>query len=233
LELLATVSTTEGELQLRRRTPNEFLITIDGRVLMASSDRRSEEAVATLACKELAGIKAPRVLIGGLGMAYTLRAALDALPATAQVTVAELTSEVETWCRGHLAPLTRGAVLDPRVRIVIDDVGRVIDGAATGVYDAIILDLYEGPHATSKGDEPFYGRRALARSHAALSPGGVLAIWSEDVNAGFRKRMTDAGFTTSVHHPGGKRAYGVYLGVRPAQARDVTRKPRASRPNGR
>ena len=119
LTLLASVSTTEGELQLRRRAPNEFLITIDGRVLMASSDRRSEEAVATLACKAIASVKAPRVLIGGLGMAYTLRAALDALPTAAHITVAELTAEVETWCRAELAPLTDGAVHDPRVTIVI------------------------------------------------------------------------------------------------------------------
>jgi spermidine synthase len=219
LTLLASVSTSEGELQLRRRTPNEFLITIDGRVLMASSDRRSEEAVATLACKAIAGVKTPRVLVGGLGMAYTLRAALDALPATAQITVAELTAEVETWCRAELAPLTDGAVLDPRVTVVIGDVGRVIANAPAGAYDAIILDLYEGPHATSKGpDEPFYGRIALARSHAALSDGGVLAIWSEDINTGFARRMTDAGFTTTVHQPGGRRAYGVYLGARPASA---------------
>jgi spermidine synthase len=215
LKLLASVSTADGELELRQRGASEYLITIDGRVLMSSSDRRSEEAVATLACAKLAGIAAPRVLIGGLGMAYTLRAALDALPAAARVTVAELTAEVETWCRGPLAPLTRGAVLDPRVSVVIDDVARVIDAAPAGGYDAIVFDLYEGPHATSKGDdEPFYGRRALVRSHAALSPGGVMAIWSEDVNDGFRRRMTEAGFTTSVHHPGGRRAYGVYLGVR-------------------
>jgi spermidine synthase len=219
------VATTEGELQLRRRPPNEFLILIDGRVLMSSADRRSEEAVATLACKELVGREAPRVLIGGLGMAFTLRAALDALPKTAQVTVAELTAEVETWCRGPLANLTGGAVLDPRVRVVIDDVARVIASVSPPGYDAIILDLYEGPHAVARGDEPFYGRTALARSHAALAPGGVLAIWSEDVNSGFRQRMTDAGFTTTVHHPGGKRAYGVYLGVRGPS--------RPSRPSGR
>ncbi len=222
LEVLATVRTPEGELQLRRRTAKDYLITIDGRVLMASSDRRSEEAVAKLACAELAAA-APRVLIGGLGMAYTLRAALDALPATAHVTVAELTAEVDTWCRGELAPLTRGAVLDPRVSVVIGDVARVIDAAPAASYDAIILDLYEGPHATSRGDEPFYGRTALARTYAALSAGGRLAIWSEDVNAYFPRRMTDAGFTTSVHHPGGRRAYGVYLGVRAGKPRRPAR----------
>jgi spermidine synthase len=220
LELLASVATTAGELQLRKRGANEFLISIDGRVLMSSGDRRSEEAVATLACKALVGLAAPRMLIGGLGLGYTLRAALDALPAKAQVTVAELTAEVETWCRGPLAPLTHGAVLDPRVTVVIDDVERVIGAVPAGGYDAIVLDLYEGPHPISKrDDEPFYGRRALARSYAALSPGGVLAIWSEDINTGFPKRMSDAGFTTTVHRPGGKRAYGVYLGVRGKAAR--------------
>jgi spermidine synthase len=214
---LATITTKDGELQLRQRGEREFLITIDGRVLMTSSERSSEEALATLACQRLTGRKAPRVLIGGLGMAYTVRAALDALPRQARITVAELTPEVEAWCRGPLAPLTRGAALDPRVQIVIRDVARVIEDAPPGHYDAIVLDIYEGPHAAGKREnDPFYGRAALARSHAALAPGGVLAIWSEEGNAVFKRRMSDAGFTTSVHHPGGSRAYVVYLGQRDA-----------------
>ncbi len=216
---LATVTTSEGELQLRQRGPREFLITIDGRVLMTSSERSSEEAVATLACRELGDRKAPRVLIGGLGMAYTVRAALDALPRQAQITVAELTAEVSTWCAGPLAPLTRGAVLDPRVRVVIKDVARLIEQAPPGRLDAIILDLYEGPHAASKREnDPFYGRAALGRSFSALAPGGVLAIWSEEANVVFKRRMADVGFETSLHHPGGSRAYVVYLGRRPAEA---------------
>lgn len=214
LKVVASVSTAEGELELRQRG-GEFLITIDGRVLMTSSDRRSEEALAKLACAQLAGLDAPRVLIGGLGMAYTLRAALDALPGEAEVTVAELTAEVEAWCRGPLAPLTRGAVLDARVRVVIDDVARVIERAPLGGYDAILLDLYDGPRAVVKGaQEAFYGRRALAQSFAALSARGVLAIWSEDVNDAFTQRMKDADFAASTHRPGGSRAYGVYLGVK-------------------
>ena len=214
-KVLASVATREGPLQLRQRGEREFLITINGRVLMTSSERTSELAVATLACKELAGHKAPRILIGGLGMAYTVRAALDALPRRAQITVAELTPEVETWCRGPLAPLTNGAANDPRVRIVIRDVARVIDEAAPGQFDAIVLDLYEGPHAASKRqNDPFYGRFALERSYAALTPGGVLAIWSEESNAVFKRRMMDAGFDTTLHHPGGSRSYVVYLGRR-------------------
>ena len=217
---LATVTTSEGELELRQRGPREFLITIDGRVLMTSSERSSEEAVATLACQQLTSRSAPRVLIGGLGMAYTVRAALDALPKRAQITVSELTEEVATWCKGPLAALTRGAVLDQRVRVVIKDVARVIEQAAPAHYDAIILDLYEGPHAAQKREnDPFYGRAALGRSFAALAPGGVLAIWSEEENVVFKRRMADVGFETKLHHPGGSRAYVVYLGRRPREER--------------
>ena len=214
-KVLASVATPGGELQLRQRNSREFLITVDGRVLMTSAERSSEQAVATLACKQLAATKGPRVLIGGLGMAYTVRAALDVLPKTAKVVVSELTAQVETWCRGPLAVLTRGAVLDPRVKVVIQDVARVIEQAPAGHYDAIVLDLYEGPHLAQKREnDPFYGRAALARSFAALAPDGVLAIWSEEINSVFKKRMIDAGFQTTVQHPGGSRAYVVYLGRR-------------------
>src|SRR6185436_17677759 len=155
---LATVATTEGALQLRQRGAREFLIVIGGRVLMTSNDRRSEQALATLACEGLAPAQRPRVLIGGLGMAYTVRAALDALPAGAEVAVAELTPEVRDWCLGPLAPLTGDALRDPRVRVVIDDVARVIASAPRGHYDAIVLDLYEGPHAaTQAAGDAFYG----------------------------------------------------------------------------
>jgi spermidine synthase len=212
-KVLDSIATAEGALQLRQRGAQEFLITINGRVLMTSSERTSELAVATLACKEIVGHKAPRVLIGGLGMAYTVRAALDALPRAAQVTVSELTPQVETWCRGPLAPLTKGAANDPRVTIVLRDVSLVIADARPNSFDAIVLDLYEGPHAASKRlNDPFYGRVALERSLAALAPRGVLAIWSEEANAVFKKRMIDAGFETKLHHPGGSRAYVVYLG---------------------
>ena len=226
-KVLASIATSEGELQLRQRGAKEFLITIDGRVLMTSSEKTSELAVATLACAELAGRKAPRVLIGGLGMAYTVRAALDALPRAARVTVAELTREVDTWCRGPLAPLTRGAMLDPRVDVVIDDVSQVISRARPGHYDAIILDLYEGPHAAQRREnDPFYGTKALERSFAALAPGGVLSIWSEENNTIFKRRMIDVGFDTKLHHPGGSRAYVVYLGRRLAEPTPPRRSPR-------
>ena len=210
---LATVATAEGALELRRRGECEFLIVIDGRVLMTTRDRRSEQALATLACAALTG--SPRVLIGGLGMAYTLRAALDVLPATAEVVVAELTAAVADWCRGPLAPLTGAAVLDPRVAVVIDDVSAVIAGAPRGRYDAILLDLYEGPHAaTQRADDPFYGRAALGKSHAALAPGGTLAVWSEEPDEAFSRRFTAAGFDVATHRLGKTRSHIVYVGRR-------------------
>lgn len=225
---LEAVATSWGELQLRQRGEREFLITIAGRVLMTSAERTSELAVAQLACEALAGRKAPRVLIGGLGMGYTLRAALDALPATAKVTMVELTPQVAQWCRGPLAPLTDGALADRRVSVVIADVARVIEQARPGSYDAIILDLYEGPHSQGQraaDRDPFYGRIALAQQHAALAEGGVLSVWSEEGNLAYKKRLLEAGFDAKVHHPGGSRAYVVYLarrdGERPVPGREA------------
>jgi spermidine synthase len=211
-KILDTVVTAEGKLELRQRGDDEFLIVIDGRVLMTSRERRSEEALARYACEPIAKRRRPRVLIGGLGMAYTLRAALDALPSTAEVTVAELTPAVETWCRGPLAILTGGAVLDRRVRVVIDDVARVIASAPPGHYDAIVLDLYEGPNAaTQRKDDPFYGTAALRRARTALAPGGYLAIWSEDPDQAFARRLA-ADFEASTHKLGSSRTHVVYLG---------------------
>ncbi|MEP6862127.1 MAG: spermidine synthase [Deltaproteobacteria bacterium] len=211
---LGSVATAEGALELRQRGDQEFLLVIGGRVLMTSQERRSEERLATIALAQVK-VAAPRVLIGGLGMAYTLRAALDVLPAAAQVEVAELSPAVAEWCRGPLAVLTNDAAGDPRVRVILGDVSRVIRDAAPGSYDAILLDLYEGPHAASqRGDDPFYGPGALARSHAALAPGGVLAVWSEDPDDSFLRRFRNAGFEVNVDRSGSSRVHLVYLGVR-------------------
>jgi spermidine synthase len=210
---LESVPTPEGELQLRQRGETDFLIVIAGRVLMTSSERRSEEALATLALAKL-GCKRPRVLVGGLGMGYTLRAALDVLPADAEVVVAELTPSVVAWCKGPLAVLTNGCVNDPRVRVVIDDVAAVI-ARASGDYHAIIIDLYEGPNAATQGaNDPFYGKTALARTHVALAKGGVFAVWSEDADEAFARRFAAAGFTVSTHRLGSSRRHFVYLGAK-------------------
>jgi spermidine synthase len=213
---LDRADTADGVLELRTRGPGEFLITVSGRVLMNSSARRSEQALAEVACAGIAKRAAPRVLIGGLGMGCTLRSALDALPADARVVVAELHEVVWRWCRGPLSALTAASVEDPRVEVRLGDVARVIEGAAQADaqrFDAIVLDLYEGPHPASQpADHPHYGAAALERSRQALAPGGLLAIWSEDPDAAFERRLGGAGFEVERSRPGrGGRRHVVYL----------------------
>src|SRR3989304_6480048 len=142
------VDTADGVLELRRRGERDFLIIIDGGVLMNSSANRAEIALGEGACRAVAARHRPRVLIGGLGMGLTLRAALDSLPPAAQVVVAELNPVVVRWCRGPIGELTGSAVDDPRVTVVIDDVSSVIAKASkpgAERFDAVIIDLYEGP----------------------------------------------------------------------------------------
>jgi spermidine synthase len=157
------------------------------------------------------------VLIGGLGMGFTLRAALDVLPRQARVVVAEIEPAIVRWCRGPLAGLTGNAVKDPRVRIEMADVTDLIALAARGdgaLFDAILLDLYEGPRASAQArDDPFYGPRALESTRAALAPGGVFAVWSEDADPAFAKRLRAAGFSVATLRPGkGGPRHVVYLG---------------------
>ena len=206
--------TPEGDLELRQRGPKDFLILVGGRVLMSSTAFRSELAVADLACKPLAGRPKPRVLIGGLGMGYTLRAALDALPADAEVTVAELNERVVTWCEGPLTGLTDDALHDPRTRLHVGDVAALI-AQSKGQWDAIVLDLYEGPHeASQRPDDPFWSKPALVRTLAALRPGGIFTVWAEDFDPPFVKRLQANGFAVQVHHPGkGGRRHTVYVAI--------------------
>jgi spermidine synthase len=215
-ENLDRFDSAEGEIELRRRGADEFLITVAGRVLMNSAASRSETALARIACAELGARPAPRVLIGGLGMGCTLRAALDALPASASVVVAELNETVLRWCRGPLAGLTAHAVDDPRVTVRIEDVAAAIRAAAAHAaerYDAVLLDLYEGPHPASQPrGHPHYGAAALARAHAALRPGGILAVWSEDPDALFERALGRARFAVRLERPGrGGRRHAVYV----------------------
>ena len=201
------IDTDEGLLELRQRGETDFLITIDGRVLMNSSANMSEIVLAELACEPLKNKKIPRVLVGGLGMGFTLKAAIDNLPADAEVMVAELNPIMVKWCRGPIARFTDGAVDDPRVRVVIDDVAAVIRYAAMkgkeNRFDAIILDLYEGPYEGDQGRGKYlYGDRALALSSSALKAGGVFAVWSEDPDKAFEKRLKASGFSVNRQRPG-------------------------------
>lgn len=216
-QIVDSVPTVEGMLELRRRGESDFLITIADRVLMNSSANRSEVVLSELACSSMDNQTNPRVLMGGLGMGFSLRAALDNLPREARVVVAELNPVVVTWCQGPLADLTDSAIADPRVTVEITDVAAVIQQAAkeggASRFDAIILDLYEGPHEGGREQSDYlYGDAALALTGAALQPGGVFAVWSEDPDKGFERRLADAGFTFDRQRPGrGGRRHVVYI----------------------
>jgi spermidine synthase len=219
-ETLDTVETAEGRMELRRRGEKDFVITVADRVLMSSMAHLTEVAVAEIACGEVAGRESPRVLIGGLGMGFTLRAALDALPRTGRVVVAEINPAVVRWCRGPLAPLTERAAMDFRSKIVVGDVAELIAAAGKEPFDAIILDLYEGPRRATQGrEDPFYGPIALKRTRQALTPKGVLAVWSEEPDAAFEKRLKTGGFAVERRKPGkGGPRHSVYL-ARPHKVR--------------
>jgi spermidine synthase len=150
-------------------------------------------------------------------MALTLRAILDVIPDRASVDVAELHPVIADWCRGPLAPLTDGAIADARVSLDIVDVAKRIADAQAGSWDAIVLDLFEGPHArTDAQRDPLYGRTAIDRAWRALSPGGVLAVWSEAREAGFEARLRRRGFAVESQRPGrGGYRHWVVLARRP------------------
>ena len=193
----------EGDLELRRRGKDDFLISIGSQILMNSKAQRSELALGRLGCSKIGQHPAPQVLVGGLGMAITLRAVLDALPASAEVTVAELNAQVYQWCLGPLAELTNHASADPRVKVQIADVAELIKAAPAGSFDAIILDLYRGPHPrTDQRNDPLYGSRAIEYYRTRLKTGGVLTVWGENPDAGFERRLAAAGFAVRCERPG-------------------------------
>lgn len=217
-KIIDSVITQEGLLELRKRGEKDFLITVGGTVLMNSMAHRSEMALGQLACAHLKGVERPRVLIGGLGMGFTLKAVLNALQPTARVVVAELNPVVMKWCQGPLARVTDGAAIDPRVRVKICDVADLIHrhskGNASEKFDAVILDLYSGPYVRShKNDDPLFGSPAIDRAREALRSKGVFAVWGENYDAGFAKRLACSGFGSSIHRSvkGGFR-HIVYMG---------------------
>jgi spermidine synthase len=142
----------------------------------------------------LGGRSAPHLLIGGYGMGFTLRAALAAMPRQGQATVAELVPEIIDWARGPMAALAAGGLDDPRVAISLRDVAALI-GEANGRYDAILLDVDNGPDGLTRDEnDRLYSRAGLGAARAALKPGGILAIWSAAPDAGFTRRLKSAGF---------------------------------------
>jgi spermidine synthase len=207
-----------GELRLMRRG-GEYSIMSGAIELMNSRLSGSEEALAALACARVGARRAPQVLIGGFGMGFTLRAALAALGPDAKVTVGELVPAVVAWARGPMAHLSAACLADPRVSVVMGDVGDLIR-EAQGRYDAILLDVDNGPEGLSReANNALYGRPGLLAARRALRPGGVLAVWSSTPNPPFTSRLRRAGFEVEEAkvraHRGRGARHVVWLAVTP------------------
>ena len=190
----ASVPGDGAPLRLMQRG-TEFSIMSGAFELMNNRLSGSEEALARLACERVGGRAAPRLLIGGLGMGFTLRAALADLGSTAEVVVAELIPAVVTWARGPLAGVFAGCLDDPRVRVQVGDVGAMIR-AGQGAYDAILLDVDNGPHGLSRAENnSLYSLAGLTAAQRALKPDGVLLVWSSAPDERFTQRLRKSGYT--------------------------------------
>lgn len=194
-EILATAQIPGGETLTLVSHGRDFIIMLGREELMGTRMRFSEEQLARLTIKQLA-VPDPRVLIGGYGMGFTYRAALQEIGAKGRVVVGEVVPEILDWARGPLAELTGDTLDDPRGSVVLDDVADAIDEAGEGErYDAILLDVDNGPDGLVRaGNDRLYSRTGLAKARDALTSGGVLAIWSAAPDPAFTRRLKSAGF---------------------------------------
>ncbi len=203
-EILGETQTPDGTAMALTRRDREYVILANGRSLMSSRMHGSEEALATLACPRLRSVEEPSVLIGGLGMGFTLRATLDLLPRDAVVTVAELVPGVVEGNRGPLGPLAGHPLRDKRVRVDVRDVTDVL-ASSRRAFDAVLLDVDNGPAPfTAAANASLYGNRGVAAARAALKDNGVLAVWSAWDNRKFAQRLRYAGFEVTVEHVRGR-----------------------------
>ena len=229
-ELVGETRAPDGTLLALTRHDREYVILVNGRSLMSSRMHGSEEALATIGCRRARTGVRPSVLVGGLGMGFTLRAALDALPPEASVVVAELLPAVVVWNRDVLAPLAGHPLEDPRVEVVVGDVVDTV-ASSRNRFDAVLLDVDNGPDAlTSSTNDGLYGDAGLAAIRGALTSGGVVGVWSARDDRKFEQRLRFGGFDVDVEHvrarlkKGGPR-HTIFLGTkRTGDARDQTKR---------
>ena len=237
-EQLGQTCTPDGSDMRLTVRDGEYVILVNGKTLMSSRTHGSEEALATLACRHAGTSERPRVLVGGLGMGFTLRATLDLLPPNAIVTVAELVPAVVEWNRGPLASLAGHPLRDRRVRVAVEDVGFTLR-ANPDRFDAILLDVDNGPAAFSAlNNEGLYDNRGVAAAYAALRMGGALAVWSAWEDRKFEQRLRFHGFVARVDRVRARRNKGgarhtIFLGLKEAHRappnRHRSRKARSAR----
>lgn len=214
----ATMPGGGGELRLMRRGA-EYSIMSGSIELMNSRLSGSEEALASLTCARLGDRPSPHILIGGLGMGFTLRAALADLPAQARVTVAELVPAVAAWAHGPMAEIFAGSLADPRVILREADVAGLIR-AGRAAWDAILLDVDNGPQGLSRAaNDGLYTLEGLHAARRALRPGGVLSVWSSAPDAAFTQRLRKAGFAAEEHQVRARKNRGarhvIWIGTAP------------------
>jgi spermidine synthase len=219
LEILAEAEAPDGAALKLARRGVELIILADGATLMSSRMHGSEEALAAFGCARARKLEGAAVLVGGLGMGFTLRATLDQMPADAVVVVAELVPAVVEWNRGELGPLADHPLKDRRVRVAPGDVGIVLQNSP-GRFDAVLLDVDNGPTAMTAADNArLYGDRGLSEARNALKPGGVLAVWSAREDRKFEQRLRYARFDVRVERVRGRLKKGgprhtIFLGYR-------------------
>jgi spermidine synthase len=200
--LIDTTLTPDGKTVSLHEHDGTRTIRVDGADLMSTRRHGSEEKLAELACAHLKGVRAPRVLIGGLGFGFTLKAALQALPADARIIVAEILQAVIAW---------NVKVDDARITMLSKDVAEIIRDHGAG-FNSIILDVDNGPAAlTIESNAHLYSYDGLRLARAALRPNGCIAIWSAKPDPKFAKLMARAGFTVDIHRD---RAHTIFLGRR-------------------
>lgn len=219
LEILGQTAGPDGTAIKLCRRDEEYIIYAGGKSLMSSGMYGSEEALATLGCGRARTLERPSVLIGGLGMGFTLRSTLDLLPADATVMVAELVPSIVEWNRGPLGPLAGNPLNDPRVYVEVGDVAEILR-ASHDRFDVVLLDVDNGPAAfTAETNSWLYGDRGVAAARAALRTDGVLAVWSAREDPKFEKRLRYGKFAVKVERVRGRLKAGgshhvIFLGYK-------------------
>jgi spermidine synthase len=219
--LLASTTTPDGATLTLHRRDREYHLRIGGLGLMSTTATGSEMQMAELACERLGATGGRRVLIGGLGLGFTLRRVLEVAPADVRVQVAELMPEVVSWNREHLRDVNGGLLDDPRVEVLVADVFAVLTAAPAGSWDAVLVDVDNGPFAlVDDGNGPLYGAPGLRATARALRAGGRAVFWSASPDPAFLRRLAAAGFRANAvgakaHATAKRRSHTLFVADRP------------------